>query len=267
MLLMMFYTVVCGWMLDYVVKMATGDFSGLDPKPEVAGVFTPMLADPGELIGWMLVVDRDRLPRLLARPAEGRGAHHQGDDGRAARGAHRRARGARSPCRAPAGPAFYLVPDFGNLVRRTDATGEQLATFGDASTRPWARRSSRCRSASSPWRSSAATSARTARSPARAVRIGALDTFVALMAGLIIFPACFAFGVEPGQPARASCSSRCRRVFDQMPLGPALGRAVLRVHELRGAVDDHRRLREPHELQRWTLGPVAPPPSLNGIAL
>jgi len=31
-----------------------------------------------------------------------------------------------------------------------------------------------------------------------AVRIGLLDTFVALMAGLIIFPACFTFGVEPG---------------------------------------------------------------------
>ena len=30
-----------------------------------------------------------------------------------------------------------------------------------------------------------------------AVRIGALDTFVALMSGLIIFPACFSFGVQP----------------------------------------------------------------------
>ena len=29
------------------------------------------------------------------------------------------------------------------------------------------------------------------------VRICALDTFVAMMSGLIIFPACFAFGVEP----------------------------------------------------------------------
>ena len=31
------------------------------------------------------------------------------------------------------------------------------------------------------------------------VRIVSLDTFVALMAGLIIFPACFSFGVEPDQ--------------------------------------------------------------------
>lgn len=32
-----------------------------------------------------------------------------------------------------------------------------------------------------------------------AVNITLLDTFVALMAGLIIFPACFSFGVNPGQ--------------------------------------------------------------------
>ncbi|MGN0982182.1 MAG: sodium-dependent transporter, partial [Candidatus Limivicinus sp.] len=32
-----------------------------------------------------------------------------------------------------------------------------------------------------------------------AARICGLDTFVALMAGLIIFPACFSYGVEPGQ--------------------------------------------------------------------
>ena len=31
------------------------------------------------------------------------------------------------------------------------------------------------------------------------VNITLLDTFVALMAGLIIFPACFAFGTDPGQ--------------------------------------------------------------------
>ncbi|MBR2098253.1 MAG: sodium-dependent transporter, partial [Firmicutes bacterium] len=34
--------------------------------------------------------------------------------------------------------------------------------------------------------------------PGEAVRICALDTFVAIMAGIIIFPACFSFGVETG---------------------------------------------------------------------
>ena len=32
MLLMMFYTTVCGWMLAYTAKMATGTFNGLDPE-------------------------------------------------------------------------------------------------------------------------------------------------------------------------------------------------------------------------------------------
>ena len=54
-LLMMFYTVVAGWMLAYVYKSASGAFIGQD----VAGtgaVFGAMLANPGELIFWMLVV-------------------------------------------------------------------------------------------------------------------------------------------------------------------------------------------------------------------
>ena len=52
-ILMMFYTTVCGWFLNYVVKMATGTFNGLDPDG-VANVFGTMLADPSELIAWML---------------------------------------------------------------------------------------------------------------------------------------------------------------------------------------------------------------------
>lgn len=35
------------------------------------------------------------------------------------------------------------------------------------------------------------------RLPGEAVRICCLDTFVALMSGMIIFPACFSFGVQP----------------------------------------------------------------------
>ena len=35
--------------------------------------------------------------------------------------------------------------------------------------------------------------------PGEALRISALDTFVAIMSGLIIFPACFSYGVQPDQ--------------------------------------------------------------------
>lgn len=45
------------------------------------------------------------------------------------------------------------------------------------------------------------------------------------MAGLIIFPACFSFGVNPGQ-AQASYSSRCPISSAAMAGGPGMGRAV-----------------------------------------
>ena len=35
--------------------------------------------------------------------------------------------------------------------------------------------------------------------PGESIRICALDTFVAMMSGMIIFPACFAYGIEPDQ--------------------------------------------------------------------
>ena len=53
-MLMMFYTTVGGWMLAYIVKMASGTFTGLTPD-EVGGVFNGMLANPGEMTVWMIV--------------------------------------------------------------------------------------------------------------------------------------------------------------------------------------------------------------------
>lgn len=54
-LLMMFYTTVGGWMLSYIVKMASGTFQGLTPE-QVGGVFNDMLAQPGPLTFWMIVI-------------------------------------------------------------------------------------------------------------------------------------------------------------------------------------------------------------------
>ena len=55
-----------------------------------------------------------------------------------------------------------------------------------------------------------------------AVRICGLDTAVAITAGLIIFPACFAFGVEPGSgPGLVFIT--LPSVFEQMPLGQLWG--------------------------------------------
>ena len=89
-----------------------------------------------------------------------------------------------------------------------------------------------------------------------ALRIAGLDTLVAFMAGLIIFPACFAFGVEPGSgPGLVFIT--LPSVFNADAGRAAVGHAVLPVHELRGAVHGDRGVREHHELQHGRVGLVA----------
>lgn len=55
-----------------------------------------------------------------------------------------------------------------------------------------------------------------------AVRITALDTFVALLAGLIIFPACFAYGAEPDQ-GPSLIFVTLPNIFINMPMGQIWG--------------------------------------------
>ena len=54
-LLMMFYTTVGGWMAAYIFKTLTGEFKGLD-SDGVAAVFNDMLARPGYMTFWMVLV-------------------------------------------------------------------------------------------------------------------------------------------------------------------------------------------------------------------
>ena len=166
MVLMMFYTTVGGWMLSFVVKMATGAFNGLD-SAGVGEVFNAMLANPTELVGWMLVVivlgflvcslglqkGVERVTKVMMVCLLGimvvlvvARRHAAGRPSRAS-----------SSTSSPTSGAC-------SQARRRLSSGPRSAT---PCSRPWARRSSRCRSASRPWRYSAATSARNARSPAR----------------------------------------------------------------------------------------------------
>lgn len=48
-LLMMFYTMVCGWMMIYAVKTVTGELSGLDSEA-LSGKFSQILGDPSGMI-------------------------------------------------------------------------------------------------------------------------------------------------------------------------------------------------------------------------
>ena len=78
-LLMMFYTSVSGWLILYCIKMAKGDFHGLDAAG-VSREFDTVLSQPGLMtvfmvlvvVGSMLVVSRglEKLP--------GRGQHRRG---------------------------------------------------------------------------------------------------------------------------------------------------------------------------------------------
>ena len=54
-LLMMFYTTVAGWMLHYFYMTATGKLAGLNAE-QVAGKFTEMLASPATMTFWMVFV-------------------------------------------------------------------------------------------------------------------------------------------------------------------------------------------------------------------
>lgn len=53
-LILSFYSVIGGWALNYMIKLASGDFNGLDGAA-VEGVFNTMLASPATLTIWHTV--------------------------------------------------------------------------------------------------------------------------------------------------------------------------------------------------------------------
>ena len=53
-LLMFFYTVVSGWMFAYMFKIAKGDFAGLSPD-QVGAAFGAFVSDPVQMVGWMII--------------------------------------------------------------------------------------------------------------------------------------------------------------------------------------------------------------------
>ena len=187
-LLMMYYTTVSGWMVSYFGKFLTGAFHSGMSTDEVASAFGAMLSSPGEMALWAEVVVvagflvcSFGLQKGLERVTKVMmlcllvlilvlAVHSLTLSG------------------AAEGMKFYLVPSmdsirengFGSLV--TDAMNQAFFTLslGIASMEIFG---------------SYMSDEHTL--PGEAVRICALDTFVALMAGTIIFPACFTFGVAP----------------------------------------------------------------------
>ena len=189
-LLMMYYTTVTGWMISYFAKFLTGTFHAGMETEAVSGVFGELLASPGEMAFWAEVVVvlgflvcSFGLQNGLERISKGMmlallalimvlAVHSLTLPG------------------AAEGMKFYLLPSMdsirtnglGNLI--TDAMNQAFFTLslGIAAMEIFGSYMSDSHTL-----------------PGEAVRICALDTFVALMAGMIIFPACFSFGVQPDQ--------------------------------------------------------------------
>lgn len=211
-LLMMFYTTVGGWMIAYIFKMMFGEFQGLDADG-VGAVFNGMLGQPGYMTSWMIVVvllsfficslglqnGVERITKVMMsclfvillilciRSVTLPGAME--------------------------GIRFYLIPDFGKMAENGlgeavfAAMGQAFFTLslGIGAMAIFGSYISRDRSLTG-----------------ETVNICVLDTLVALLAGLIIFPSCSAFGVDPGQgPGLVFVT--LPNVFNQMAGGRLFG--------------------------------------------
>lgn len=186
-LLMMFYTTVSAWMLQYFVDTARGVFVGVD-KQGVEALFAGMQRDTGTLILYMLVVvligfgvcsfgvqkGLERITKIMMLALLGimviLAINSIFMDG------------------GKEGLSFYLLPDLGkmkeigignvivsamNQAFFTLSLGMgAMAIFGSYIGKERALMG-------------------------EAVNVALLDTFVAFTSGLIIFPACFAFNVAP----------------------------------------------------------------------
>jgi len=211
-ILMMFYTTVAGWMLYYFYQMLTGQFAGKDTE-QVAEMFQSMLGDPLTLTIVMGIIVAAGILACSMGLQKGvekvtkimmllllfiivilavRGMTLDG---------------------AMEGLKFYLVPDFrrmkeAGILETVVAAMNQafftlslgigaMAIFGSYIDKK-----------------------RTLLG--ESVNIAILDTFVAIVSGLIIFPTCFAFGISPDNGPRLIFIT-LPNVFNHMAAGRIWG--------------------------------------------
>lgn len=206
--IMMFYTTVAGWMVSYFYRFLVNDFKGLDTKG-VSDKFEHMLSDPWSMGFWMALivvvgimicsmglqngVEKISKPMmigllgLIAVLAVNSVMLRGGMQG----------------------VKFYLVPNWkkvhevGLLNVIIAAMNQAFFTLsvGMGGMEIFGSYMDRERSLFG-----------------ESLQIAGLDTFVALMSGLIIFPACFAYGINPGAGPELIFIT-LPNVFIQMPGG------------------------------------------------
>lgn len=211
-LLMMFYTTVTGWMLYYFYLMLTGRFQGKNTE-QVGATFQEMLDSPQILVGNMLLVVAvgificsiglqkgvERITKvmmsLLLAIIIVLAIHSCTLEG------------------AAEGLKFYLLPDFSKMkeagVWATVSAAMNQAFFtlslGIGSMGIFGSYIDKKRSLLG-----------------ESVNIAVLDTFVAIVSGLIIFPTCFSFGINPDQGPRLIFIT-LPNIFNSMAGGRAWG--------------------------------------------
>lgn len=185
-LLMMFYTTVAGWMLHYFVLTASGKFDGMNAA-DVENVFSQMLSKPAVMAFWMIVVVVSSIFVCM------KGLQN---------GLERITKGMMIALLlimmilavnsffmpgAKEGLSFYLLPDFGRMKEvgiANTVVGAMNQAFFTLSLGVGAM---------------AIFGSYIGKEHAllgESVRVVILDTFVAVTAGLIIFPACFTYHVD-----------------------------------------------------------------------
>lgn len=185
-MLMMFYTTVGGWVLNYLVSMAKGDFEGASPQ-QIDSMFDSMLADPIQSVAWMAIATIigfavcilglengvEKITKIMMLTLFiimiALAIKSVTLDG------------------ASAGLEFFLKPNFElmkergifNVISKAMAQAFFTLSIGMGSMAIFGSYIDKNRSLTG-----------------EALNITILDTLVAIIAGLIIFPACSSFGVD-----------------------------------------------------------------------
>ncbi len=185
--LMMYYTTVSGWMVSYFYKFVMGEFKAGMDADATGSVFSDLLADPKQMGFWMI------LTVIVGFIVCSRGLQN---------GLERISKimmtallvlivvlAVHSITLAGAGEGlrFYLIPNLstvekvgiGNVISAAMNQAFFTLSLGVAAMEIFGSYMSKEHALTG-----------------EGVRICALDTFVAVMSGLIIFPACFSYGVE-----------------------------------------------------------------------
>lgn len=211
-ILMMFYTSVAGWILDYFVRTAGGQFVGADTDG-VAAQFSQMLGDPLRMTLFMGIIVV--LGFLVCSFSLQKGLERITKWMMVALLVIMVVLAINSVCTAGGsqGLRFYLVPDLarmkkvgiGNVVAGAMNQAFFTLSLGIGAMAIFGSYIGKERALMG-----------------ESARVAALDTLVALCSGLIIFPACFAYGVQPDS-GPSLIFITLPNIFNHMPLGRVWG--------------------------------------------